>query len=265
METTFTSSDDFFDWYLPKIKSFVPDLDVLAPRYEHSKIIQKIPQLTQKQIEYTKKKIREIAPIIDGVKLRYDSTATTWYSTINKSIEYVIGFPVYAFYMLKYPPVIRAAVEHELGHILNGDLEIQDYSHHQCLNITQDCRINDHIGSFGNREPLKDLYNSTYWFKTKTPEKEDDDLNVPEFYYPKVGLPYNKDAAGFSYQQIHDAYHRNSKEKLSSTEQPKTGDIVLIRQGKNSGKYGKVIRVDSSGKFDIKEMTKDEVSEHFKK
>ena len=42
METTFTNSDDFFDWYLPKIKSFVPDLDVLAThqiqgKNQHSK------------------------------------------------------------------------------------------------------------------------------------------------------------------------------------------------------------------------------------
>ena len=257
---TFTNSDDFFDWYLKKIKSFVPNLDSLVEMEKHQQIIDEIPKLTPKQVKYTIEKIREIAPIADGVEIRYNPEAPTWYSTIDNK-KYIIGIPVYAYYMTRYPPVITAGVEHELGHILNGDLERKGGMHHKCLNITQDCRINDHI----NRNSLKDLYNSTYWFKTFSPEQEDDNLNVPEFFYPKIGLPYRKGSAGYSYKHIHEAFHRLDVETEPYTEQPEVGDIVQIRKGDNSGKFGEIISMGTDGKFTIQEMTSVEVSEYFKK
>jgi hypothetical protein len=265
--TPFKTSDEFFDWYIPMIEEFVPALKTYVLAGRHKAIVKRIPKLDSTQRDFMFKKIREITNVPDNVFFVYSPDFKTWASTYNKSkkrLEIII--PTYGFYMLRYPPVIEAAIQHEMGHILNRDFLVQISGHSQCINICMDCRINDQI----DRQALKDLYDSTYYFKSKSYKSI-----VPEEFYPDIALPMLEGGAAYSWKTIHDYYHYNDADienPQGATEPPETyvkdpvvGDIVQIRKrGEMEGKFGRVTAV-KDGKASVEEMSRDEVEEHFDK
>jgi hypothetical protein len=262
---TFKTSEDFFKWYLPQIRKHVPSLERYVLSGNHAGIVRRIPKLTKAQQKFMFKKIREIQKIPNNVFLVYNHSFQTWASCYNprkKRLEIII--PVYGYYMLGYEPVIIAAVQHEMGHILNRDYLVQLDGHPNCTNVAMDCRINAQI----NRDALRALYHATYWFKVK-----EDKMIVPEEFYEDIGLPQIKTGAAYSWKTIHDYYHYNDTSKKQDKKKPKKpetyikdpqiGDIVqIIKEGKDEGKFGKVVDI-VSGKSVVEEMTLEEVQEYF--
>lgn len=260
----FETSDSFFEWYLSKIKEFVPSLEGYVLSNRQKSIVKRIPKLSKDEQKILFKTIRKISPIPSNVFLVYDHSSQTWASRYNTRLSRLeIIVPVYGFYMLRYPPVVRAAVQHEMGHILNRDFLVQIEGHGSCTNIAMDCRINAHI----NREDLKDLYDATYWFRVKRGK-----MIVPEEYYRDIGLPLIKGAAAYSWKTIHDYYHFNDTKKKQDkkkkpetyVKEPQVGDIVQVRKGDKEGLFGKVVDI-VDGKSVVEQMTAEQVQEHFDK
>lgn len=263
---TFDTADKFFAWYIPLLEEFVPALRTYVLAGRHKAIIKRIPKLEPKQRDYMFKKIRDITPVPDNVFFVYSPDLKTWASTYNKKKKRLeILIPTYGYYMLKYPPLIKAAIQHEMGHILNRDFLVQLKGHSQCVNISMDCRINAQI----DRQELRDLYDATYYFRMKSYKSI-----VPEEFYPDVGLPIIEGAAAYSWKTIHDYYHYNdckitspqdSKAPEKYVKDPQVGDIVQVRKkGVDEGKYGRVVEI-KDGKSIVEEMDVEEVEEHFDK
>jgi len=263
----FETSDEFFDWFLPTIKKHVPNLDELvldaeraAKRGEdnHKKIIKALPALDSDQIERCFTEIRKIIKIPDNIFLVYDSGAKTYYSRYNTQKRRLeIGFPTYAYYHLRYEPIIKAAMQHEMGHILNRDYKVNEKGHVGCANRCMDIRINHHI----DREWLRDLFDAVYYFRTQKFT-----MLVPEEVLPSYGLMLKKHGT-YSYQVIHKYYHLNDSEKQPKKpkppmeyKMPEVGDVVKINK---TQEYGKVTAI-KDGKAIVEKMTIGEVKEHFK-
>jgi len=262
----FDNNKDFFDWYIPKIKEFVPNLEALVKTDKHAKISKKLPKISKDYVLWMFKRIREIFPIPPYVKLVYSANYHTWASRYNsqrKRLEILV--PPYGQYQVYYPPIIIAAIQHELGHILNRDFAVTAEGKDQNgVNICMDCRINADI----DRQMLDDLTNATYkFYYVKT------DNIVPETFYPKINMPYNGRVHGW--RQIYQFYiaHKKSlptdptkepKPKPNTYfEQPKVGDIVQVSKGEQEGDLGLVLDVDEKGRCTILPMTVEEVDEYF--
>jgi hypothetical protein len=267
----FDTSDEFFDWFLPTLEGYVPnykELVINAPQAamqgvdNHRVIASKLPTLTSDEVEYVFEKVREAIAIPNDVFLVYEKELHTYASGYNarkKRLE--IYLPTYVFYHLRYDPIIRAAIQHEMGHILNRDYKvITEKGHSGCANRCMDIRINHHI----DRDELRDLFNAVYYFKV-----ESFTMLVPEEVLPSYGIPLRKHGT-YSYQVIHKYYHLNDKDKVEPKPKPpkppkvfnlpKVGDIVKINK---TSDYGRVIDVKDA-KAVVEKMTVEEVSEHFK-
>jgi hypothetical protein len=259
----FKTSDEFFDWYVPVIKSFVPALKAYVLAGRHNSIVKRIPKLSAEQRDYMFAKIREISPVPSNVFLVYSPSMQTWACTFNrqkKRLELIV--PTYAYYQLMYPPIIIAGVQHEMGHILNKDLMVQLSGYANSVNICMDCRINSQI----NEDYLMDLYDGVYYFRMKsfTPI-------IPKFFYPQIGLPYIEGGADYSWKTLHDYYiynetqkpqNKKKEEPESYVKDPEVGDIVQVRKGDKEGSYGRVVDI-VDGKSVIEEMTEEQVSDYF--
>jgi hypothetical protein len=203
-------------------------------------------------------RIREIIKIPDNFYLVYNSKIETYASAYNpdkRRLEIIC--PTYAYYHLRFPPIIKAAMQHEMGHLLNKDYAVNTKGHNGCANQCMDIRINHHI----DREWLRDLLDAVYNFKTK----KHFSMLVPEDTLANYGLKPKKHGT-YSYQQIHQYYHLNDKDPEPKKEEPKkvynlpkVGDIVLINETYD---YGKVVAIEN-GKAVVEKMTVDEVREHF--
>ncbi len=257
--TTFDTSDEFFDWYLSEIEKHVPQYKKVVRGSEYNYLAKKLPPLSQADIDYMFSEIRKIFKIRSNVFLVYDSSKITYYSLYNprkKRLE--IGVPRVAFYHLRYPPIIEAAMQHEMGHILNRDYLVNIPNHIGCVNKCMDIRINHHI----DREKLRDLFDAVYYFKTKGDSYK---MLVPEDILEDYGMRLKRYGT-YSFKEIHDFYHFNDnkdkkvEEKETEYVLPQIGDFVKINK---SGKYGQVIEV-SSDKVEVVEMDKEDVDEYFR-
>ena len=140
----FETSDKFFDWFLGKIEKYSPNYRELvinsaaAARQgvdNHGIIVQSLPTLSDSQMKEMFSSIRDIINIPDNFYLIYDSRIKTYASQLNtqkKRLEIVC--PTYAYYHLRYPPVIKAAMQHEMGHLLNQDYAVNTKGHSDCSN-----------------------------------------------------------------------------------------------------------------------------------
>jgi len=258
MARKFENSDAFFNWFLPEIEKHVPNYAELALNGQHHVIVQSLPRLTSEKVTDMFIEIRNQIKIPSNFYLVYDSKIQTYasrYNTEKKRLEIIC--PTYAYYHLRYPPVIKAAMQHEMGHLLNRDYAVNTKGHSGCANQCMDIRINHHI----DRDWLRDLFNAVYYFKTS-----DFVMLVPEETLENYGLRLKKYGT-YSYQQIHTYYHLNDSDPKPKKPEPKkvfnlpkVGDIVLINK---SGDYGKVTEI-KDGKAVVKKMTIKEVQEHFK-
>tara|TARA_R110002020_G_scaffold44348_10_gene128024 strand:- start:126 stop:956 length:831 start_codon:yes stop_codon:yes gene_type:complete len=263
----FNNTEDFFNWYVPKIEEFVPNLKAYVLSDRHADIARQIPKISKEYVQFMFNRIREIINVPDNVKLVYDSGMYTWastYNTMRKRLEIIV--PPYAQYQIYYPPIIKAAIQHEMGHIINRDYTVATKGKDSnAVNICMDCRINANI----NRDWLSDLTNATYKFLYK----KGFDI-VPEHFYPQIGMPYNGKVHGwkqiYHFWKMHQKTLPPSEEPKTKKpdskkiyEQPKVGDIVQISSGDNEGDLGMVLDVDENGKCDILPMTIAQVDAHF--
>lgn len=256
----FNSSDEFFDWYIPEIQKHAPNLEELVLGKQQKKIPKLLPDLSEDEITSMFLKIREFVNIPDDVHLVYRKKSITYASRYNTQLKRLeILCPKYTIYHLRYKPVIRAAMQHEMGHILNRDYKFNPAGGHgACSNRCMDIRINEHI----DREDLRDLFNAVYYFRfTEFP------MLVPEETFPEMNLPMKKKGT-YSFGVIHTYYHLSKLDEPEPPEKPpkiyelpQLGDIVKINK---TSSYGKVIAI-SEEKVEVEKMTKKEVDEHFKK
>jgi len=205
--------------------------------------------------------IRNIISVPENVFLVYSSTSTTYASRYNSQKRRLeILCPTYAYFHLRYDPIIKAAIQHEMGHILNRDYKVNTIGHERCANRCMDIRINHHI----DREWLRDLFESVYYFRAN-PNFTNRTLPmlVPEEILPSYNLPPRKNGT-YTYQVIHTYYHLNDSDKEppppKEYRMPEVGEVVRINKTKA---YGKVTRI-KDGKAEVERMTADEVKEHFK-
>lgn len=263
----FKKSDKFFDWFLAEIETHSPNYKELITTSEaaaqrgvdnHAVIVQSLPTLTDDQISEMFIEIRDIIKIPENFYLVYNSKINTYasrYNTDKKRLEIIC--PTYAHYHLRYPPVIKAAMQHEMGHLLNRDYAVNTKGHNACSNQCMDIRINHHI----DRGWLKDLFDAVYYFKVSEFK-----MLVPEETLENYGLRLKKHGT-YSYQQIHKYYHLNDSDPQPKKPQPKkvynlpkVGDIVLINK---TSDYGRVVDI-KDGKAVVEKMSIEEVKGHFK-
>jgi hypothetical protein len=256
----FNTSDDFFAWYIPELKKYIPNLEEMVVAERQGEFTKMLPDLDDYEIESLFLNIRGIVELPEDVFLVYSKTLNTYasrYNTAKKRLEIII--PKFALYHIHYDPVIKAAIQHEMGHILNRDYKFDSSGGHgACSNRCMDIRINHHI----DRDDLRDLFNAVYYFRaTNFP------MLVPEEILPAYGLPMKKSGT-YSFDVIHKYYHLNDMDKPKPKpkppkeyEQPKVGDIVRVDA---TASYGKVIAI-KDGKSVVEKMTMEEVNEHFKK
>lgn len=262
----FDNSDEFFDWFLGEIEKHSPNYRSLVANSEmaaqrgidnHAIIVQSLPVLTVEQTTYMFDEIRKIITIPDNFYLVYNSSINTYasrYNTEKKRLEIIC--PTYAYYHLRYEPVIKAAMQHEMGHLLNKDYAVDVKGHVGCANRCMDIRINHHI----DRDWLRDLFDAVYYFKVKKFT-----MLVPEETLENYGMRPKKSGT-YSYEQIHTYYHLNDGDpkppktpKEVEYKMPKVGDVILINE---TSDYGKVVSI-KDGKAVAEKMTLEEVKEHF--
>ena len=262
----YQDSDSFFEWFLGEIEKYVPnykELVITAPEASrqgisnHSKIVQALPTLDSVQITDMFAEIRNIISIPEDFYLVYDKNIETYasrYNTTKRRLEIIC--PTYAHYHLRYPPVIKAAMQHEMGHLLNKDYAVNTKGHTTCANQCMDIRINHHI----DRDYLRDLFDGVYYFRAKKFT-----MLVPEETLEEYGL-YPKKYGTYSYEQIHKYYHLNDEDPkpkkpkpIKVYNMPEIGDVVMINK---SSDYGMVTDI-VDGKAVVRKMNVEEVKEHF--
>ena len=254
----FKTSDEFFDWFLSDvIEKHYPNYRTLVANDESTApIVDALPTLTPDEIDFMFEEIRKVVKVPHNVFLVYDNKIKTYasrYNTGNRRLEIIC--PTYAYYHLRYDPIIKAAMQHELGHILNRDYKFNMKGHSGCANRCMDIRINHHI----NREWLRDLFDGVYYFRAK----KGFTMLVPEETLENYGLRLKRHGT-YSFQQIHKYYHLNDSDKREKGKKvynlPKVGDIIRINKTKQ---YRKVTGI-TDDKVESVPMTNEEVKEHFK-
>ena len=263
----FTDKEKFFKWYFDKIAEYVPNYKAIAKTHKTEIIAQKLPHLGAEYRDFMFKRIREIIDFPNDVTLVFKSNFHTWASTANtlkKRIE--IWLPPYAQWQIYYEPIIKAGIQHEMGHITNRDLELDIKGKDSGLvNRCQDCRINANI----DEEDMECLHASTYRFNINP---KTDDLLIPKMWYPtKLKMPFRGRVYGWL--TTYDLFKRANPSQSGDGEpkpkpkkyfeQPQVGDIVQISKGDDAGDLGMVTAVDSNGKCTVTPMTLEEVESHF--
>lgn len=202
----FTDYNEFFDYYIGEVRRQVPNYETfleMQDRFGNKNgypfIHALMHVLTPKQIAEVETGIRNIIKIPKGVKLVYDRKIPTYSSGYNEDTKTVmITYPTVTYYFLQYPEILKAAMKHEMGHILNKDIFTPtERSHQNCTNICMDARINIHIP----HEEMDRLTRCLFKFKN---EPGFDYINAEKFY-EKIMLPFV--AGGYSWEIAHQHYH----------------------------------------------------------
>ena len=242
--TEFNNFDDFFAWYMNVIKSKVDGFNVSMSSKE---IHLKIGKLTKEQFELTNRVIRRIQKMPKNIILVNDNKAGTFYSYWdNYRKKAVIAYPSVTYHWLRYPDLVKGAIQHEIGHIINGDIlykpKDKEYqkAHAGCINMSMDCRINQNI----NYQILDYINRALFTFENKQT-----DLIVPETWMvKKAGLPIAlKNKVTWIY--IHDNYHKIHPDPLPEDiveAQLDVGTYVMTtvdKYGEPKGTYGIVTEV----------------------
>lgn len=196
----FENFDDFFNWYVAVIGSIVPNYKEM----NYKNILDAIPRLTPSEVAEMNKIIVEYQELPKGIVLICDDSAHTFYSTFSGGV-YKIAYPSIFRYWLRYPPIMKAAIQHEFGHIMYKDCLLQtNDGHGDCNNICMDIRINQNI----NNLELQRMYRCLFSFKNEFYEGE----CTPESFFPKIGIQIAlKGKIGFDF--IHKKYHEFSNQE----------------------------------------------------
>ena len=243
--TPFPDFNLFFSWYINVIKARVDNFNVGMGSDEIHLLV---GNLTKEEKDFTDKTIRKIQRIPKGIVLINDNKAGTFYSCWDKSRgKAVIAYPSVTYYWLRFPEMIKVAMQHEIGHIINNDITYHsengaewDMQHSQCLNRSMDCRINQNL----NYDTL-DYINRCLFTFANVPT----DLIVPETFFPKCGLPISwKGMAKMTY--IHLKYHDVNPKPLDEDEEQdvrlRIGSYVktsIEKYSVPSGTYGVIVSI----------------------
>jgi len=262
--TPFDDFNLFFAWYMNIIKSKVDGYNVAMSSDEIHILF---GELNKEEKDFTDRAIRKIQNIPKGIFFTNDNTigtfASRWDSTKNKA---EILYPSVTYYWLRFPSMVKALMQHEIGHIVNGDILYKsengaDYQrkHKNCINRSMDCRINQNI----NYQTL-DYVNRCLFTFTNHPTE----LIVPEQFFPKCGLPLAlKGKANWTY--IHTNYHNVNPEPLNENEESfelKIGTYVKTTVDKNKhpvGTYGRIYDAIPTGfgvyEYSVMRITDEEI------
>ena len=186
----FGDFDSFFEWYLIQIENNMPvPMSEVNASQTPSSYARMLPELSADQYEGAFNKIRETIALPKNVFLLYDGESETIYSYWDREKEvYRIAMNNTFYLCIAYPPVLKAGMTHEMGHIFNGDCLNTIECHGYCSNICADVRINGPIGD----ELCDQLASVLNFRKTEMPF-------VPKRWYPKYGLPVNEQGWPFAF------------------------------------------------------------------
>jgi len=242
---TYKTYPEFFKWYIGQLDDQVPQWQVYAKMPSstggYRRIHREMPRLERSQVKELNKVIREQVKFPKKIKLSYHAQADTWSAGWrSRTGNYTINYPTLIYYWMSYPSLIQTALLHELGHIFNGDSQVRNRSGHaSCTNICMDVRCNAPL----DRETLMQINDCLFHFEIKRPQG----VYVPEQFYPQVGLSILPQ--GWSFEQTHNAYHQKDYDDEEPEPQqappwvPMIGDHVLLTEGANKGKIGRIINI----------------------
>lgn len=239
----FDNFDTFFSWYINIIKSKVPDFLSLTSDEIHARM----GKLSDEEFKFVCKSIRKIQPLPAKIGLRNDNKQGTFYATFDKANNKpVIAFPTVMLYWLKYPPIVKAIILHELGHCVGEIPDIlsdtKAFTDHSLVNISMDVRINANI----DYDTLAQVYKCTYTFDNSFFEMQ----YVPEYWMPnKCGLPASlktKATWTWLYKSYQDFNPKGESPVDETKKELVLGDYVetlVDKYGYPKGTYGIVTQV----------------------
>jgi hypothetical protein len=247
--TPFDNFDTFFAWYINIIKSKVPDFLSL----ESGEIHNRMGVMSDKEFAFTARYIRKIQQIPSRILLMNDNSAGTFYAKWDKNKNCpVIAFPTVMMYWLRYPPIVKGIMQHEIGHCVGEVPDIltdtKKYTDGSLVNISMDVRINNSI----NYDVLAQIYKCTFTFDNNPFSMK----YVPEYWMPnECGLSSSlKTKATWTW--LYKSYQEWNPNKSPSDEQQnidlQEGTYVITtvdKHGVDKNTYGIIGEViDNIGK-----------------
>ena len=271
----FEEFDDFHDWLMEQMELNGISRERIQKSAEPSALTARLPRLSKEQVDDMWDFARSLVATPKGIYYEYDPYAKTISSIYLRSRDaFYITFTTNFYFFKMFPAIARAGIEHEFGHIFNGDCTRDHGEHRKCAGINKvaDVRINAAI----DRIEIDQLYRALFY------QKDGYCPYVPDRYYPRIGLPVNPD--GWSFEIAHNAYHENGvqsdpdarkappkprkedePERETYKEMPVVGDIVMVT-GDYSDSYGRVIQVDNETRdIVVEKITLEEAYEAFGK
>lgn len=262
--TVFENFNDFFAWYINVIKSKVDGFNVTM---SYQEIHLRVGLLTKEQQQFTEKMIRRIQnlpknlPIIFTNYNDIGTFAARWNGQQKKA---EILYPSVCYYWLRFPEMVKAAIQHELGHIVNRDIFYKseygdEYAktHQNCINRSMDCRINQNLD-----ENTLDFINRCLF----TFNNEPTECIIPKtFAVKQCGLPISLQGK-LTWTLIHKGYHNQHPEPMPDENEEEVelglGDYVMTLVEKNGvpkGTYGRILEIYPDHKYQLVKITDEEI------
>lgn len=186
--TPFDDFNKFFAWYITMIKAKVPNYMALSSDDIHKKM----GKLSTEEFYFVCNEIRDIQQVPYQIRFENNNNEGTFYARWDMDYKCpIIGFPTVMKFWLRYPPIVRAIIQHELGHCVGETPDIltntEKFTDRKLINISMDVRINQNImDKDGSYATLAEVYKCTYTFDNNPFELP----YVPEYWMPeKCGMP----------------------------------------------------------------------------
>ena len=258
----YTDWNEFWAFYMKSVQDDLGEYKYKALQNSSQRLAKNLSRIKDDfRLNTLNPLIRKAGMVPDKVKLVYDPSATTFYSSYSRQKKsFYIGYPTFTKYMCFWEPAMKAAFRHEMGHILRGDCLLQmDFSKVRNANCCMDIRINDQL----EREALEQVYKCLY-FKDK-----DQPLLVPEQQFEKIDLPYDEKAPFVPEwwviaNKFNQANQREREKPSDDPQDPKgynIGDYVIINTeeaGDDNGKPGKIIDIQNDGELVVERISDEE-------
>jgi len=226
----FDEVEPFKEWYFEQVEKNVKG-------NIRGNITKKLPRWTDEEKKYVFRWCRANMNFPKKVSLQYAPNAQTLFSKYKTAKnKYIIALPTSFLLITQFPRAAKAGLQHEFGHILNGDcIRYIDPKYRSIQNEVYDVAINANI----QRDDIDALYRTLFDSKTGCPF-------VPDIAYPKWGLPVLD--TGWTHEVALDACY-NYKQSLPKRkappkpdtyiETPVVGDIIRVGEV-----YARVTEVD---------------------
>lgn len=248
----FTEIEPFKEWYFEQVSKNVQGTI-------RGNITKKLPRWTDEEKKYVFQWCRANMNFPKKVILMYAPNAKTLFSYYDEGKnKYVIALTTSFLLITQFPRAAKAGLQHEFGHILNGDcIRYIDPKYRSISNEVYDVAINANI----QRKDIDDLYKTLFDSQSGCPL-------VPDISYPKWSLPINE--TGWSYEVALDAAYewqknlpkkqkKEQKPPKTYKETPIVGDIIRV-----GDKYSRVTSVDDD-KITSEVLNREEAIEFLKR